>query len=67
MTDIEKLKVLFDEFGIGYSTGKCPSNSLWHTALSCEEGHNKIDGYNGFFTDFAFDKNGKFIEMGAWE
>ena len=63
VTDYEKLKALFDEFGIGYdemSTGKLGY-------LRCKEGGEKIEGYVEFYTDFDFDKDGNFLTMGAWE
>jgi len=54
MTDKEKLTALLDEFGIKYKEDGAE--------IYCEEG-----GYPGFFTQFSFDKAGKFQEMGAYE
>lgn len=68
MTDKEKLETLFTEFGVG-----CVSDPDYiqrkdgRSVILCEESAGKIGGYNGFYTLFEFDKNGKFIEMGAWE
>lgn len=60
MTDKEKLKKLFDEFGIGYE-------ELDDGDIHCPEGNKKIGGYNFFFTDFIFDTTETFKEMGAYE
>lgn len=59
MTDREKLKKLFTELGIGFTEDE--------NRIACEQGNGKIKGYSGFFTDFSFDGDGKFIEMGVWE
>ncbi len=64
MSDIEKLMELFTEFGIEFTTGVTHEG---YDRILCSEGKAKIDGYNGFYTTFEFDENGKFKEMGAWE
>ena len=64
-TDKEKLTALFIEFGIGFLASDGMINERY--IIDCEQGNAKIDGYLGFFTAFHFDKDGKFIEMGAWE
>ena len=63
-TDKEKLKKLFDEFGIGYTVD---NDNFTENSIVCEEGNSKINGYSRFFTIFEFDENNKFVEMGAWE
>ena len=63
MTDIEKLKKLFDEFGVSYKHDDTEACLI----ITCECGDNKIAGYIGFHTNFCFDLEGKFIEMGAYE
>ena len=66
MKDIEKVKKLFTELGIGFTEDKIPSAG--EAILDCKEGDAKIDGYNCFYTRFVFDqKNGSFKYMGAWE
>lgn len=64
MTDKEKLIKLFDEFGIGYDVVE--DNDGTQKVL-LEKGNKKVIGYNGFFTEFYFDGEGKFIEVGIWE
>lgn len=63
MTDRSKLIALFTEFGIGFTVRTAETGST----VRCEESHPKISGCVDFYTDFTFDKNGTFIEMGAWE
>ena len=73
MTDLEKVKTLFEELGIGFIldnvTSLHPESTLDDDIIiiSCPEGNKKISGYNQFCTDFTFNKDGSFIEMGAWE
>ncbi len=62
-TDKEKLEELLTEFGVGFNQE--PSKHRF--VISCEAGNNKIGGYCGFYTDFEFDLNGKFVSMGAYE
>lgn len=64
MTDLEKVRKLLGELGVGYVM---EHSGDVVTALKCEEGRAKIAGYTGFFTEFAFDRDGKFEGMGAWE
>lgn len=59
MTDKEKLSSLLTEFGVGFKENA--------ESIECHEGDTKIEGYLYFLTRFVFDKNGKFIKMGAWE
>lgn len=58
-TDKEKLKKLLKDFGVGF---KEDSSDIY-----CEAGDAKINGYAGFSTWFEFDKEGRFVEMGAYE
>jgi len=58
MTDKEKLKALFDKFGIGYRD--------LGTAITCHHGDNKVDGYPEQYVSFDFDDEGGFEEMGVW-
>jgi len=61
--DIEKLKKLLDDFGVEYEMDEYEDVDF----LICREGMDGVGGYNWFFTRFEFDKNGNFIEMGAYE
>lgn len=63
MTDYEKLKQLLTDFGVGFVEGIDAANNPY---IRCGERGTKISGYVGFFTDFSFDKEGTFIEIGAW-
>jgi len=57
MTDKEKLLKLLSEFGVGFrEEGK---------SVICDEGMDKVEGYPGFFTEFEFDIDGKFLSMGG--
>jgi len=60
MTDRERLIELLTSWGVGYYViGNC---------VRCEQGtHARVGGYLGFLTEFDFDSNGKFVEMGAYE
>ena len=69
MTDLDKVKALFDELGIGY-THELTANPEYSPCaqwLELYEGDAKIGGYSCFFTTFEFDRNGNFIKVGAWE
>ena len=64
-TDYDKLKALLTEFGVQISE---PGNGEMEAkVIGCYQGDAKVDGRPGFFTEFAFDKDGKFLNMGAWE
>lgn len=68
MTDLEKLKALLTGFGVGFEV--IAPEDEWQRqciVVHCECGEEKVDGYPGFFTEFAFEMDGRFIEMGAWE
>jgi hypothetical protein len=72
MKDIDKLKQIFDEFGIKYDATipkKTGINADWlqYVEIPQERFDSKNRGYIGFFTQFVFDENGKFIEVGAYE
>lgn len=62
-TDLERLKELLNDFGVEFSYFEDETKIL----ISCRQGDIKVGGYSSFFTEFDFDKNGKFIEMGAYE
>lgn len=60
MTDKDKLKALLTVFGVGFTENGDGD-------ITCEHGDDKVGGYVCFYVDFEFDKNGKFVTMGAWE
>ena len=59
-TDKARLETLLNDFGVGFEENGAGD-------INCFDGFEKVDGYNGFFTQFEFDESGKFIKMGAWE
>jgi hypothetical protein len=59
MTDKQKLEALLTELGIEFKSDQ--------KAVVCEQGMVKVKGYQMFFTQFSFDQDGKFTEMGAYE
>lgn len=68
MTDFEKTKQLLDGFGILYSVDICSitfglPDSVRDKFPKCDN----VQGYDGFYTRFEFDENGKFLSVGAWE
>ena len=63
MTDFEKLKALFDEFGIW----QVESEEEKYKAITLNTKETKVVGYKCFFAEFKFDTDGKFIEVGIWE
>ena len=65
-TDKEKLMALLTEFEIGFEQGGVPG-MRGNNNVICREGQAKINGYSMFCTVFEFDKDGRFIQMGAWE
>lgn len=58
-SDRDKFKRLLQEFGVEFTEKDC--------SIICEEGSKKVAGYSGFVTEFTFDADGKFVEMGAYE
>lgn len=55
MTNKEKFTALLKEFGVGfYDNGG---------VVMCSEGTDKVAGYSGFYTNFKFDADGKFVKM----
>ncbi|MCK5601424.1 hypothetical protein KAR91_06140 [Candidatus Pacearchaeota archaeon] len=64
MKDIDKLKKLLTEFGVGFTEEKHRDGD---DILECYQGDSNIKGYNCFYTQFIFDKDGSFKHMGAWE
>ncbi len=63
LTDKLKLIELLEGFGV--KLRKEPSTVTLEVNKSDPD--SKISGYMGFFTEFNFDENGKFIDVGVWE
>jgi ABC-type uncharacterized transport system involved in gliding motility auxiliary subunit len=71
MTDLDKLTQLLDSWGVPHK----PCEWLDDGGYSIKVGgythqsdpRNTVDGYNGFFTLYNFDAEGKFVCTGAWE
>lgn len=70
-TDKERLVDLFRGFGIAFEDqGIDPPDPNYPGATSqivLESRTEKVCGYLGFNTDFAFDAEGKFVSVGIWE
>lgn len=71
-TDYERTKEFMDSLGILYSnyTVYDTQNVVFgNTDLSDDvfPDCDKVGGYDGFYTRFEFDENGKFLTVGAWE
>ena len=66
MTDKEKLVALLTEFGVEFEDERNKNESTG-SFLICKEGATRVDGYRDFYTLFGFDKDGKLMQMGAWE
>ena len=63
MTDLDKLKGLLSEFGVGYSSiqeGNVDS-------IVCTAGAKRVDGHIDFYAEYEFTSEGAFINMGVWE
>jgi len=61
MTDIEKLKTLLDEWGVGYTEAiGVKSSRSDEKLITVEKGDALVEGYSGFYVDFHFSSEGKF-------
>jgi len=73
MSDLEKLKALFTELGIGWQefgegyNSESEMKTKFEIAVRCRSGNMLIAGYADFYTDFYFTAQGKFTCMGVWE
>jgi len=63
MTDLDELVDLFNKLGI-QSTRKTEDTTI---VIALETGNTKVVGYGGFTTDFTFNLDGSFIDVGIWE
>lgn len=73
-TDLDRTREFLDSLGVLYSVNPLkdsrrglkfgrPSGCFGDEYPECD----KVGGYTGFSTQFEFDKNGKFLTVGAWE
>jgi len=83
MTDVERLKQLLIDFGIEFTdtmdvdmaseqTLQVKQNQVktkrsFLQTIRIQEGTGSVKGYSYFYTDFEFDTDGKFIDVGIWE
>lgn len=77
MSDLEKLIEVFTELSIGHSIEDSDGGYMNDGKIvKIEEGkkvileanyHSNVIGYNGFNTEYYFDKKGKFVNVGIWE
>lgn len=59
MTDRDNLVALLETFEVEFE-----ERGL---SIVCKEGGQNVNGYFGFYTEFVFDRDGAFVEMGAYE
>ena len=77
MNDLDKVKTLLSDLGVGFNVEtECEDSQskewkathpMHKQSITCIEGMDKVEGYCGFITEFYFDADGKFISMGIWE
>lgn len=63
-TDLEKVKSLFDELGIGHEDATDGDEITLTLTAKFNE---KVVGYSDFEAIFQFELNGKFKQVGIWE
>ena len=56
MTDLDRMKSLFDSLGIPYEVNELQFLIIPHGI-----------GYEGFTAEFSFDTAGNFMQYGIWE
>ena len=67
MTDKEKVERFLAEFDIPFSVEVSPEEKQQKFIIDAGSDNKKVLGYCGFFLDFCFDGEGKFLNMGVWE
>ena len=73
MTDLDKLKELLDGWGVPHKLYGAGPEYICGQAIKVggythqHDPRGTVTGYNGMYTLFEFDDDGKFISMGAWE
>ena len=66
-TDLERFIALYAMVGISLNVEKKDEDQIIVIASNIENEHEKIDGYDGFYTKIVFDKDGTFKKQGFWE
>ena len=64
MIDMNKLLELFSDFGIPNTVTFIDGK---YTITLLVESHEKVIGYSYFRSEYNFDEDGKFINVGIWE
>lgn len=71
MTDLEKFIDTYKQFGIDIKTYENENGNIEITLNNGYDGNStesdKFDGYQSFFSDLEFTKEGKFLRQGFWE
>lgn len=65
MTDQERFIQLMQDFGIDVTATDVDRGAATGYSLKANKTNN-VEGYYGFFADFAFDAQGKFLRAGVW-
>ena len=60
MNDYERMKQIFEELHIKFESESLDNGGYY---IHLPQG----TGYYGFYCEFRFNKDGKFIEYGVWE
>lgn len=71
MSDIEKLRELLRSWNVPFTeeddvVGRS-GKRIQIQRDDLGDGSETVVGYTGFFTEFSFDNDGKFLSVGAWE
>ena len=68
MSDYERFIKMCNDFGVEYSANEEANKDTGEleNVVTFYEG-NKVRGYCNFFSEWRFNKNGAFIEIGNWE
>jgi hypothetical protein len=64
MTDLEKMKQLYDEFGVPYVIQERDQKfyvGFQHLEITVDKENEKLSGYDGSCVRNVFDENGKFL------
>lgn len=69
MTQFDRMKALFDEFGVKHDVVEADADEAERTgyAKSIVTDPESPHGYWGFQASFSFDAEGKFVTWGVWE
>ena len=66
--DLKRFIQTIEKFLIGYEIKKLRTHTEQEvTEVVLEQGNRGVVGYHGFYAVWTFDKNGMFLETGAYE